>query len=75
MAHSGGLAARGFDVAIEQYRECYDNDAFVVATQGVGETTKQALIREAMALCGSPYHRVTRRRWNEDQLAFLALFV
>ena len=42
------------------------------ATVGMSKTTVVALRHFALAILGSPYLRVTNRRWNEDVIAWLA---
>jgi len=42
------------------------------ATAGMSPSSIDALRHYAMSILGSPYLRVTNRRWNEDVIAWLA---
>ena len=64
-----------FQAALDRYNERYENQVYLRAT--ANSTTRQsvALQDEALALCGSPYQRITRRPHTAAQEAFLALFI
>ena len=56
------------------YNAHFDNVAYGKATAGKGAAYGCALQDDAMALCGSPYFKVSSRNWAQAALDFLALF-
>ena len=56
------------------YNMHFDNVRYTAATQGKSTQYANALIDEAMALCGSPYHKMSDRRWSTEAVAFLERF-
>lgn len=53
-------------------------NALSVETGGIlqphGIARQERLISDALALCGSPYHSLSRQNWNESEYKFLAKF-
>jgi hypothetical protein len=60
--------------ARRRYERLCDVELYGKAVEGKSPTYVDAILREAWALCGSPYARITRRRWSEAALRFLAAF-
>jgi len=56
------------------YHQHYNNARFVGATYHRTTEYANALIDEALAICGHPHHRLSRRRWSAEAVAFLAAF-
>lgn len=69
------LAAKPQKAAMERYHAGYDNRLYSKAIEGKSVSYANALTNEALALCGSPYYNVTRRRWSQAALDFLKEFV
>ena len=67
---AAGMARR----AITRYNNRFDPAAYNAATKGRSTRWANALISEALAICGHPHYRLSRRRWGKAALAFLALF-
>jgi len=63
-----------FYQAQKVYNSAFDNHLYTMATQGKGTQYANALIDEAMALCGSPFHKMSNRRWSVKAVAFLERF-
>jgi len=61
--------------ANDKYNGRFNNAAYQAATKNRTVKFANALIDEALALCGSPHHKVTYRAWSPVALDFLALFV
>jgi len=61
--------------ASNRYHAKYDNIAYRKATSGKSVKYANALIDEAMAVCGHPSFRVTWRSWGVEAEAFLERFV
>ena len=60
--------------AMKRYHSCYDNELYRKATEGKSVEYANALTDEALALCGHPYYRLSRRRWAEPARAYLKLY-
>jgi hypothetical protein len=60
--------------AMTRYHAYYDNDAFRHATHGKTSVYANALIDEAMAICGHPYYRLSHRHWAGEAQEFLSKF-
>ena len=60
--------------AFKEYHSGFDNHIFGTAIVGKDSKYASDLIDDALALCGDPWHTVSRTRWNTKALAFLALF-
>jgi hypothetical protein len=60
--------------AMKRYHSRYDNHAFIRATQGKTSMYANALIDEAMAICGHPYYRLSHRHWSGEAQEFLEKF-
>ena len=58
--------------AMKKYNALYNNVTFTKATQGKSTQYANALIDESLAICGSPYYKLSYRRWGKDALAHLA---
>ena len=63
--------------AVKRYTLFYDNDVYRKAARqyGTNYVKLNALLDDAMFVCGSPYHHCQGINWTGDQLAFLMLFV
>ncbi len=65
--------------AVKRYQQCYNNALYQRAT--AGKRTQRRIVRankmldEAMAMCGSPYYKVTYTKWTDAEIDFLAPFV
>ena len=57
-----------------KYHAGYNNDAFYLAIKRKGSAYANCLIDEALALCGSPYEKLSFRNWGKDAIAFLKKF-
>ena len=68
---------RQWELAMKRYIFYYDNDVYSRATKYLDPRGKSinALLDDAMYICGSPYHCCQGINWTGDQLAFLMLFV
>ena len=60
--------------AMNRYHKFYDNETYKAATEGKSSEYGNALIDEAMALCGAPDYKVSNREWDEKAMAHLAKF-
>ena len=60
--------------AMQRYHCRYSNHAFTRATEGKSNAYANALIDEALAICGHPYYKLSRRRWAPAARAFLEHF-
>ena len=63
-----------FVAAQRRYNERFNQQRYVNATKHLSGKTANALIDDALVLCGSPYHKLSCRRWSTAALEFLALF-
>ena len=61
--------------AMDRYNAAYSNTHHVKATQGKSTRYANALIDEALALCGSPYYKLSNRAWSVEAQSFLERFV
>ena len=61
-------------LAFARYNGLYDNNLYTRATTGRTVVYSNALIDQALAICGHPNYRVSFRHWGKDALAFLANF-
>jgi hypothetical protein len=69
------LATKQDRVAMKKYHAAYSNTHYVRATTGKSVQYANALTDEALALCGSPYYRLSNRRWSVEAQSFLERFV
>jgi len=60
--------------ANQWYHAHFDNDAYRRAVEGKSVAQANALTDEALALCGHPYYKLSRRRWARPAQSFLRLF-
>jgi hypothetical protein len=56
------------------YSAHFDSHTYNKATAGKTARYGRALQDDAMALCGSPYFKISRRNWAKPALDFLARF-
>jgi len=64
-------------VAMKLYNAHYNNHLYEQATRNLSNDAANRLIDLALALCGSPYYKITRETLNylsQAQLDFLAAF-
>ena len=60
--------------AMNVYHVHYDNKLYAKAIKGKSVRYGNALIDEALALCGSPFYKLSDRRWSAAAVAFLERF-
>ena len=60
--------------AMKRYHAHYHNDLYRDAVEGKSVEYANALIDEALAICGHPYYKLSRRRWAKPARAFLQLY-
>ena len=60
--------------AMQKYHRGFVNDVYRSAVEGKSAGYANALIDEALALCGHPYYRLSYRRWAQSAQDFLKLF-
>lgn len=68
------MAVKQQELAMMLYNRYYDNHLYQRATAGKSSKYANALMNDAMALCGSPYYKVSRRNWNSKAVDFLYRF-
>jgi hypothetical protein len=61
--------------ATKKYHAHFNNVLYTKAIQGKTTQYANALIDEALALCGSPHYKVSFRNWSQEAIAFLKPFV
>jgi len=72
--YSQQLAGNQYTKALTFYHSRYVNHTYSRATHGKSSNYANALINEALAVCGAPSYRLSRRRWSQAALTFLKLF-
>jgi hypothetical protein len=60
--------------AMQRYHARFDNLAFTAATKGKTSAYANALIDEALAICGHPWYGLSRRHWSAEAVGFLRKF-
>ena len=60
--------------AMQRYHARYNNGAFTRATQGKTSAYANALIDEALAICGHPWYGLSHRHWSAEAVDFLSKF-
>jgi len=60
--------------AMERYHAGYNNIIFVKATVGKSTQYANALIDESLAICGSPYYKLSNRKWSAEAIEHLNNF-
>jgi hypothetical protein len=68
------LAESATTIANTKYNKRFDNGLFTKAIQGLSVRTSNALIDEALAICGHPFYCVSNRKWSLAAIRFLTLF-
>ena len=68
-----------FQRALDRYNSLYNDLLYYCAIGNshggeIGIGRRNLLIDDAMAICGSPYHRISRNNWPEAAWKFLAQF-
>ena len=61
--------------ATARYHEYFDSQAYLAAIQHTSVAYRNALLDEALAICGSPFYKLSRRQWSKAAQVFLMLFV
>lgn len=61
--------------AMRRYHAGYNNITFLKATVGKSVQYANALIDESLAICGSPYYKMSNRKWSAEALEHLSNFV
>ena len=69
------LANAQEQLAINKYNRRYNNGIYTAATTGKSTRHANALMDDAMAICGHPHYKLSNRRWSSEALEFLGLFV
>lgn len=69
-----GLLRDAHARAVEIYNACYDDGLYRRAIASKRAALISQLIDDALALCGSPYYRVSRHHWSEPARLFLMRF-
>lgn len=62
------------EISLARYNARFDNRLYSAATAGKSNTYANALIDEALAICGNPYYKISRRAWSAKAREFLAKF-
>lgn len=68
------LARRQDIAAMRLYNARFDNRVYTRATINRNATYSNALIDDAMAICGHPSFALSWRHWSPEAIAFLSLF-
>jgi len=68
------LAGEQVDRVMAKYGARYNNDVYLAATQGMSTEDANLLIDDALAMCGSPFYKLSETRWEPEALEFLKLF-
>jgi hypothetical protein len=68
------MTDEAFQEALARYNAAYDNRLYLRATEGMSTEDACRLQDEAMALCGSPYHKLTYRDRTDWEEIFLTEF-
>ena len=61
-------------MAMQRYHSRFDNERYCTAVDGKSVQYANALTDEALAICGHPYYRLSRRHWSAAARAFLEVF-
>lgn len=56
------------------YNQLYNNALFVEASKGQPEDYGNALLDEALAICGHPHHKLSDTKWDDKAFEFLRKF-
>lgn len=62
------------DLAAALYQARFRPIAYQRATGHRSNRYANALIDDAMAICGSPYYKISQRKWPRAAVEFLELF-
>lgn len=68
------LAEKQTALGMATYNKKFNSRLYNTATNGKGVRHNNALINDAMAICGHPSYKLGNRRWSSAALDFLALF-
>ena len=68
------IAREQMQTAMLRYHNHFANDTYRKATDGKTVAYANALIDEALAICGHPWYKLSRRHWAKLALAFLERF-
>ncbi len=60
--------------AMLRYYGRFDNERYRTAVEGKSVRYANALTDEALAICGHPYYKLSRRHWAQEARAFLEHF-
>ncbi len=63
-----------YQQAVKQYQKKYNEILHFDACMDFGPSKRNQLWKDALALCGSPYHWMSRNNWSEQAWKFLAQF-
>ena len=61
-------------MAMARYHSRFDNERYRTAIEGRSINYANALTDEALAICGHPYYRLSRRYCSAAARAFLEVF-
>ena len=70
-----GLYRFNIAPAMKRDHSRFDNVAYHRATYRKGNPYANALIDDALALCGHPHYKLSFRNWGMPAIEFLRLFV
>jgi hypothetical protein len=68
------LARTQSKMAMLRYHSRFDNERYRTATDGKSVQYANALIDEALAICGHPWYRLSHRHWAAEAEGFLKRF-
>lgn len=75
MLYQRGLACLQTKRAMNRYHRQHHSNLFDAAIKDKSNGYANALIDEAMALCGHPWYKLSHRRWGEKAKEYLWWFV
>ncbi len=74
LAEQRHLAAEQSQLAMTWYHSHFDPAVYCAAVHKRSVAYANALLDEAMAMCGSPFYKLSWRHWSPAAMAFLQLF-
>lgn len=63
-----------YGAAYDKYQQQRDQLLYDDAVMDLSHSRKELLVSDAYALCGSPFHTISRTHWSETAWKFLAQF-
>lgn len=74
MTQKFNLGRNQEQAATNKYNQLYQNHVYAKAVEGKSNRYANDLINEALAVCGSPYYKLSNRNWSQEALDFLKLY-